>query len=245
MTMTVFGEQFGGKQLQLVKKNGNAAPTALSWAKYPVHMTGSELRTIKDQTALVSVMSDSFKTPSQMAGIPSHKIICQVIHFIDKEFRKAKLEYQQKLALAEGDDLKQIREMEQKYSVKDYGGWFGWIFRVLEALGGNFKSEKEVAKEGSAHRIRWMYEVDSGESNRMKKIKEELQKAMSAIVKDIDARAAKKVVLVDTELMRKARQLVRVYKAIFPSDTTNVDVKKMEDAIKALPPKMAALLDQT
>jgi hypothetical protein len=94
-----------------------------------------------------------------------------------------------------------------------------------------------------------MYEIDTGESNRMKKIKEEIQKAMAATVANIEAYAARvakevdgKKVPIDTRLMTEAKQLVNVYKVLFPNDTTNGDVKKIDTAIKALKPEIAALL---
>lgn len=233
MTMISIGENVKSKKLALVTASGS------NWKKYPVKITPTEMSTMKDQKHLMSVLEDTFKTPSQMAGIPASRIICPVIHIVDKEFRAARTDYMKKLALAEGDDLKRIKKLEEAHKVKSYGGWWGWIFKVLETLSFNYKSDEEVAREGSAHRIRWLYEVDTEESKRMTKIKTEVQKAITAVVADLEAR--KKSGVIDLDIMRKARQLSALWKAVFPTET-NLDVEKMDKARALLPPKMAELL---
>lgn len=229
MTMVPISSTHNKKTLTLTGKGG------LSWNKYPLQMTSKEQSTVKMSHAL-TILGESCLCPSAAAGLKPHQIVCPIIGRLDKQFRAAILDYQLKLNEAEANDLVIIRDLEQRNYVKSYGGWFGWIFRFLSFCGASIKSPEEVALEGSVHRKRWIYDIDTKECTRLKYVKDEIVKCIQPVIDDITELNSKKQD--STKKLKELYQLTAVFKAIFPKD----DPDEIKQANLLLPPDAAQKL---
>lgn len=230
--LVTIGTTHNDKKLSLVA----GSDKALNWATNPVTMTAAQFGAIKNQSAVIAVLQDSWKSPTAAAGIAPNKVVVPVLLALDRDFRAAKLEYQNSLAIAEGEDLKILRALEQSYTIKSYDGFFGFFYTVMEFFGASYKSETEAAKEGSSNRIAFMHEISTSESKRLKKVQDDIIKCIAPILADI-----KKKAVLDIELLKKLHQITAVFKALFPN-VVNADIQAAEKELGALPKNVAGLL---
>lgn len=232
-TLVKFGETYNGSELALVKEKKNG----MSWAQYPVTLTEGQLSTIKNQAEVVAVLSNSWKSPSAAAGIDTKKIAAPIIHTIDTQFRAAKLKYANYLAIAEGEDLKTLQALEQGYKIRSYTGFFGFFYTVMEFFGSKkYKSDIEVAKEGSNHRVAFMQQVSILESERLKEVQEKITKCITPLLADIGKKKVE-----DVALLRQLQQLTAIFHALFPT-ITHPEVEKAKTVLEGMSKDMEALL---
>lgn len=234
MTTTVaIGDTFEGKALALVVGDGQKP---LNWAQYPVQIPSGELAAMKHyKDKVLAVLQNTLKAPSVQAGL--QKVTSTVIKVVDKEFRAAQADYEKRLMSAEGEDLKIIRDLEQRFTVKDYGGWFGWVFSVLETFGASYKSQSAVAKEGSYSRIGWLHQVHTLEPIRFNVIKAGIENNIEILLENLKKRGN----AVDLTLLRQIYEVTEVYQVIFP-DSANEHIAAAKEKLAAVSKENIALI---
>jgi hypothetical protein len=194
-------------------------PERVSWISNPVTITQSQLATIKNLPEVLAVLANSWKSPSAAASIPAGLIAVPVIHQIDAEFRAAKLDYSNRLALAERGDLINLRELEKNYKIRSFKGLKGFFFKMGKFFGGKYKSDIAAATETSVHRYAFMIEVSALESVRLKKVKDIITQSITPLLLDIEASQTE-----DVTLLRQLHQLTAIFNALFPNETNeNID----------------------
>lgn len=193
-----------------------ALPMVPTWATYPLLLPNSLMRTLS-MNLVLPILAQTAKPPSEMAGIDPNDIAEPTLYVLDRDFREAKLFYDATLLLAERHDSVIRQNIVSTYKVRNYGGWFGWIFSVLECLGGNYKSIEYRDRESSGNRIKWLFQVDFKETARKEKIKSVLKERFQIIEADLKTLSTRNQI--DPNLVKQRDQIIQVFKAIFPGET--------------------------
>lgn len=204
-----FRQTYENHQLTLVCEPGKS----LNWADYPVTITQSQFATIENLTALIAVLEDSFKMPSEAAGISANKVASPTIHVIDRKYRKAKLDYKQFLAEAEGKDLTTLQSLHNTYKIRSFVGFYGFFYTVGEYFGFKYKRDIEVAKEGSNHRLAFMQKVSTLEMARLNDIKDRINRCLTPLLADITDHQVE-----DIAVLKQLHQITAIYRALFPNE---------------------------
>jgi hypothetical protein len=227
-----FGDAYNGQQLALVQGPGRI----LNWARDPVTITPGQLSTIKNLNALLAVLKNSWQSPEAAAGISTRKIAAPIIHNIVQKFQDAKIKYNNFLSNAENEDFRKLRSLQQNYTIKSYSGFFGFFYTVFEYFGAKYKSKDEVAKEASNHRLAFMQEVSTLESERLEDVKEKITRCIAPLLAAI---ANKQVE--DLAQLRQLYQLTAIFKAHFPTET-NAEIEAASKVLAGISGQSAALL---
>lgn len=189
----------------------------LDWDRYPVQISESLLEAISMEL-VKPILSGICKQPSEIAKIKEHEILDPTIHLLDSECRQAYKAYANSLADAVQKDWRKIRITKARYSIRSYDGAYGLVFGTLQYFGARFRSKEFVQSEGSAHRIKWLIEVDIREKDRREKIKKRIKQALDDIANRAKLNPEKGV-----ELVGRSKQLLKLFKAIFPSEEIVID----------------------
>lgn len=212
MAMVSITNSYGGQNLSLVQKGAGVA--GLNWGDYALKIPKKQLDTLSMDLVL-AVLTQTGKSPTELAQINKDEIMSILLHSLDKEFRASQLKYKNALADAEGLDLQKIATLEANHTIKNYGGMFGWVFSVLESLGCNYRSTEFVKEEGSVNRIKFVYGVEKGETERHQKLKDTINLALDPLIEALEKLNAQNQV--DMNMLKEARQLAGVYKSVFPT----------------------------
>ncbi len=102
---TVITNQFQGQQLALLRNgNNNDVPRGLDWDKQVLRISNAQLETL-DMERIMTVLAETSRPPSAMAGIPSAQISSDIIHLLDEDFRRALDHYRNRLRLLSATDV--------------------------------------------------------------------------------------------------------------------------------------------
>lgn len=187
----------------------------LKWSEYSLKIPRSQLETLSMDLVL-EILTQTAKSPTELAGLNKKDIIHPLLLQLNQDFERAQSKYKNALDIAETQDLAKINKLEKTYDVRSYGGLSGPVFRILEACGSNYRSTDFVETEGAAHRIKFLYDVNHDEIERRQKIKDLIELALDPLIEDLAILKGKN--LVDMNRLQQAKQLSKVYKAVFPSE---------------------------
>ena len=199
------------KLTYLVKKSDSE----LNWNDYALTIPKSQLETLS-MNLILEVLSQTGKSPTQLAQLKINEIVVPLLSKLDKDFYDSRTKYKKLLEDAEEKDLAKIKTLEASHCVKDYSVLSGWVFQGLQLCGYNYRSAEFIKEVGSAHRIKFLYELNQSENERIKKIKDLIDLALDPLIDNLNQLKAKD--LVDLNVLKQAAQLVKVYKAVFPTD---------------------------
>ena len=241
--------QYNGEPLNLIPQD-----SVLNWNQHPLRISEAQLETI-DMPSVMKVLQKTLQSPSELAGFDVSQIKEEVILLIDKEFREAMLRYEQTLIDVSAKDLTKIRALEVSHrhhpgagagigagggalagagigaiagpAGAAIGGVIGAILgSILLFFGVKQGVSIHVNHSGSAHRIKWLIQVDGDESKR-------LQRAKNLLIN--------RAILLSSELKRleeagekcefrkeKILQLHKVFKALFPQENILVDGQPLQ-----------------
>lgn len=205
----------------------------LNWGEYSVKIPKSQVETLSMDLVL-KILTQTAKSPIELAELKREDIIHPLLDKLDRDFLIAKAKYKDALDDAEERDLAKIKELEKTYEVRSYGGLSGPLFRIFEACGSNYRSTDFVEMEGSAHRIKFLYDLNHDEIERRQKIKDLIDLALDPLIEDLANLKARD--LVDMNRLKKARQLAKVYKAVFPSELLMKGGKEIDDVLAEFTP---------
>lgn len=216
MQLVKISNTYEGKELNLIKEKETES---ISWQAYPVIISKTQLSTLTMDRVL-AVLADTWKSPSELAGLSRDQIIAPIIPHLDRDFRDAREQYITILLEAGQKDFKHIKNLEQQQTL-DLKSWVGWGAdmgaKCLIKMGFPIKSPKEaIALEGSAHRFRWLNDIDTREELRHNRIKTQVKLCMRPLIIDLDKFAQSK--LINIERLVKAEQLLAVFEAVFPNE---------------------------
>jgi len=179
------------------------------WANHPIKLSEEEARELNlDQ--LVSILANESRPPSQFAGIPMGAIASNWIQRLDRAYHDAMEEYQRSLKEAQTKDLTSIREHKDLWIYENCPG-FAW---ALQIFGASFIGRDQYDRDTRLHRFTWLRNVSVLEGQRVFKMKNEIETALTYLVEDLENLA--KHNQTDAGLLKEIKQLKKVYKAHFP-----------------------------
>lgn len=192
----------------------------IDWSEHGVTITEGQLKTISNLPAVLAVLTNSWKQPSGAAGILTVNISHPVIHTINADFRKAKTNYKNMLAVAERNDLNTFTNLNTKYKIKSFSGFWGFFRKIAASLGANYKCETEAAKEASLHRFAFMVSVSALENKRLEEIKDKITENITPLLVDVERiqREHQEDLPEYGVYLRQLQQLTAIFTALFPAD---------------------------
>ncbi len=245
---TVIKNQYQGQQLMLLQTNGQDHAD-INWDQQVLRISNAQLETI-DMGVVLNVLSQTARPPSEMAGIPLDEVAHDVITLLDAEHRVAMLKYRNNLThINPLDANKAAREAARLGWVTPtttgggiiaggavtgavaglvagpvgaaVGAGLGAIIcGLLGLFGGRKAVQLEVEHAGSAHRVKWLVQVDEGENKRLEEAKNKLINACIPLLKELSALKAKGEF--DEKKYKQLQQLQKVFKALFPEEELKI-----------------------
>lgn len=201
--MTAIKTSYNNQKLKLIESYEDRK----SWKEYPVMISDIEKQTMNFDR-VISIMREDNLQPSALAKLEPGNI-SRLIQIIDTDYNKQMSDYKISLAKALGEDLKNIRHIIDNRShlktlfgaagggLACYGLAWGLTGPIGLCIGAGsiagaglgflkvrHDSNNEIAREGKAHRYKWMHEVDCLEKKRLETLKFKLIESARPLLKD-------------------------------------------------------------
>lgn len=168
--------QYNGRDLTLVSRTNQT-----QLVSYPISMTLEKFNAIPSVQRVFEILTTRVPPPSVEAGLVGLNI--SSISAIDREFRKALVNYEEAFRRATYADSLVIARLETLNS----NPFFNFFISIYRMLSGHHRM---VVEKGSALRYAWMVAVGTAEELRIQKMQEIIQARAWALVRTLQEEIA-------------------------------------------------------
>jgi hypothetical protein len=231
--LITIGRTYEDRQLTLVCGQG---PNTIDWEYYPITITQNQCATIQKFDAVITFLEEKMKIPSEAANIHLSKIASPVIRVINIKCKHAIVKYKNLLSSADEADLHILEELEKLYTITSFKGFWGFFYSIGQCFGIKYKSDIEYAKEGSVHRLAFMQQVSTLETERLNDIKDRISKCITPLLADV-----KNSHVEDIAVLKQLHQISAIYNALFPNEP-HLEVEAALEVLTKISRDSAALL---